>query len=425
VIKEVTANKTLLVNGPASVRFVSGEVEVLGAPLGVGETIVIRDGKRMPFYVKKEATFDIMHSKNSIVEKADGDTVPASWHKIAEDILALEKPTVVMIMGEMDSGKTSLCTFLANIAIKANRTVAVIDADLGQSDIGPPATIGLAYIKKPVKDLFYVKANDVYFLGLTSPSGAEERVADCIVDFKGRVLQKNRGFLVINTDGWVEGEEAVQYKVMLTETIVPNVVVGIEREKELMPIIDKLEKNRVLTAEPSTAVRKRDEERRRTLRELSYKRYLRNAKVEGFPLNWTKIEGVHSSPSLFLTNERLRRIEKTLGIQPVFCKETVEAIWVVLRRSQRLDFERLYKAEEVFKKRVRVVQKGDEKGLVVGLYDEENKFLGLGIIWGIDYRRKVMKVYTPVTQKVATIRVGKVRLDNVYREIGTTTTVWS
>lgn len=425
MIKEVKADKTLLVNGPASVRLISGKAKILDAPLNVSETIVIRDGKRMPFYVKKGASFDIVHGEDSIVEEAEGDTVPTSWHKTAEDILALEKPTVVMIMGEVDSGKTSLCTLLANSTIKANRTVAVIDADLGQSDIGPPATIGLVYIKKPVKDFFYVKADGVYFVGCTNPSGAEKHVANCIADFKKRAFQRNRDFLVINTDGWVKGEEAVQYKVMLTETIAPNAVVGIEREKELAPILGKLKKTQVLAVEPSTAVRKRDRERRKTLRELSYKKYLRNAKVEGFPLNWTKIEGIQPSPSLFLTNERLRRIEKTLGIQPVFCKETVEAILVVLRRSQRLDFERLYEAEEVFKKRVRVVQKGDEKGLVAGLHDEENRFLGLGVICGIDYRRKVMKVYTPVIQKVATIRVGKVRLDDVYREIDTTATFWS
>ena len=424
MIKEVKADKTLLVNGPASVRLVSGEVKIFDAPLSMDETIVIRDGKRMPFYVKKEAAFDIMHGKNSIVEEADGDTIPTSWHKTAEDILALEKPTVIIIMGEVDSGKTSLCTFLANSAIKANRTVAIIDADLGQSDIGPPTTIGLAYINKSVRDLFYVEADYTDFVGLTSPSGVEEHVVNCVADLK-RALKGNRNFLVINTDGWVEGEEAIQYKTMLTETITPNAVVGIEREKELVSILGKLKKTQVLTVEPSTAVKKRDRERRKTLRGLSYKKYLQNAKVEGFPLNWTKIEGTHSSPSLFLTSERLKRIEKTLRIQPVFCKETVEAIWVVLRRSQRLDFERVYEAEEVFKKRFRVVQKGDEKGLVVGLHDEENKFLGLGVICDIDYRRKVMKVYTSVAQKVAAIRVGKVRLDDVCREIDTNAIFWS
>lgn len=425
MIKEVKADKTLLVNGPASVRLVSGEAEILGAPLSVKETIVIRDGKRTPFYVKKEASFDITHAKDSIVEEADGDTIPVSWQKAAENTLAMEKPIVVMIMGEVDSGKTSLCAFLANRALKAKLTVAIIDADVGQSDIGPPTTTGLAYINKPVKDLFHVEADDVCFVGFTSPGGAEEHIAHCIVDLKNRVLKGNSDFLVINTDGWVEDEDAVRYKVMLAETVAPNTVIGIEQEKELSPILSKLKKTSVLNVEPSTAVRKRDRERRKTLRKLSYKKYLRNAKVEVFPLSWIKIEGIHSSPRLFLTDGRLRRIEETLGIRPVFCEETIDAIWIVLKRNQRLDFQKLYKTEEVFEKKVKVMQKGDEKDLVVGLHDAENKFLGLGIICGIDYRRKAMKIFTPVTREVATIRVGNVRLDDACREIDTTETLWN
>ena len=128
--KEVKAHKTLLVNGPAAVRLVSGEAEILGAPLNVKETIVIRNGKRIPFYVKKAASFDITLGEDSIVEEADGNTVPVSWQEAAEEILSLEKPIVVMIMGGADSGKTSLCTFLANKALKANSTLAIIDADL-------------------------------------------------------------------------------------------------------------------------------------------------------------------------------------------------------------------------------------------------------------------------------------------------------
>lgn len=421
MIKEINAsNKTLLVNGPASVCLVSGEAETLGAPLKIGETIVIRDGKRAPFYVEKTASFDITHGRESTVEEADGNTVPASWQRAAEETLAMEKPTVVMIIGEADSGKTSLCTFLANIALKAQRKVAIIDSDLGQSDIGSPTTIGLAYINRFIKDLFHVKADDVCFVGRTSPGGAEEHVADCIAHFKRQILERNRNFLVINTDGWVDGEEAVRYKVMLAETLAPNKVIVIQQEKELDPILSKL-KNQALVVEPPTAVKKRDREGRKALRELGYKKYLRNAKVEAFPLSWMRIDGVHSSPKLFLTDGRFKKIEEALGIQPLYCEETNEAIRVVLKTRQRLDFEQLRSAEEILKKKVRVMWRGDEKGLIVGLHDEKSKFLGIGVMCGIDYRRKVMKISTPVAQGVATVHIGNVRLDDDCREIGTAT----
>jgi len=417
MIKEVKTDKTLLVNGPASVRLTSGKAEILGASLNVGEKIVVRAGKQVPFYVEENASFDINQAKDSMVEEVDGDTIPISWKKVVEETLALERPTVVMIMGDVDSGKTSLCTLLANRALELNLGVAIVDADLGQSDIGPPTTVGLAYINKSVKDLFHVKADNICFVGFTSPGGAEERVAHCIVSFKNQVLRRKKDFLVINTDGWVEGEGAVQYKVMLAESILPNVVVGLEQENELTTILSKLGKTPFLTVNPSAAVRKRDREKRKALRELNYKRYLRNAKVETFPLNWIRIEGIHFSPRLFLTNARLLKIEKTLGIQPLYCEDTVNTIWVVLKPNQRLDLERLSKVEEVFKKKIKVMRKGNEKGMVVGLHDDVNNFLGLGVMYGFDYKRKIVKVLTSVTQEVTSIRVGNVKLDDAYREI--------
>jgi polynucleotide 5'-hydroxyl-kinase GRC3/NOL9 len=424
MIREVKAGKTLLVNGPASVHLKSGEAEVLGAPVRIEEPIIIRDGKRTPFHVKKDASFNIMHENETMVEEAEGDTVPASWHRTAEESLRLEKPGVVMIMGDADSGKSSLCTFLANTALKEKLTVAVIDADMGQSDVGPPTTVGLAYVNKPVRDMFYAKASRICFVGSTSPGGAEEHAVQCILDLKNRALGERRQFLIINTDGWVEGEEAVRYKSMLSEAVKPNAVVAIRQGEELSAILNSLEKNLVMTVEPSEAVRKRDREKRKTLRELGYKKYLKNSKVESFPLNWVKIEGIHSSEALFLTGDRVKRIEEALGIQPIFCEETLEAIWVVLKRSQRLDFERMRSAEGSFKKSVKVTWKGDEKGLLVGLHDEENRFLGLGIICDIDYRRRVLKVSTPVSQKTSAIKVGHVRLDDKCRELGIAS-LWS
>ncbi len=424
MLKEVKADKAMLVDGPASVRLLSGEAEVLAAPINVGERVVIRGGKRVSFYVEKGASFELSLGRGSNVEEVYGETVPLSWQRASESLLSLEKPAVAMILGPVDSGKTSLCTFLVNKALRAGRIVAVIDSDLGQSDVGAPTTIGLAYVRKHLTDLFHVEADDVCFVGFTSPAGAEERVVKCIVDFRNRVLAKGTEFLVINTDGWVEGEEAARYKTALIQTVGPAAVVGIAENEGLAPILEKA-KSLVLAVEPSTATLKRDRERRKALRELGYKKYLRASRMEAFPLSWTKIEGVHSSPSLFLSDRRLRQIEEALGTRLVFCEETVDALLIVLRRSQSLSLEGLEEAERKFKKKVRVMHEGDEEGLIVGLHDGEGRFLGLGVICDFDYGRKTARISTPVREEAATIRIGRVRLDQSYREVGTVATLWS
>jgi polynucleotide 5'-kinase involved in rRNA processing len=74
-------------------------------------------------------------------------------------------------------------------------------------------------------------------------------------------------------------------------------------------------------------------------------------------------------------------------------------------------------AEELGKK-VKMIQEGDEQGLLVGLHDEKEKFLGIGVLSKIDYRRHIIQVYTPVTADIASVHVGQVKLDKQGKEIG-------
>jgi 3-polyprenyl-4-hydroxybenzoate decarboxylase len=79
VNRTVEKNKTLLVDGPASVMLVSGKAEAFGATMTTAGRVVIREGKRLPFAVRETATFDISLGMNAAAEEVDGDTVPQSW----------------------------------------------------------------------------------------------------------------------------------------------------------------------------------------------------------------------------------------------------------------------------------------------------------------------------------------------------------
>jgi polynucleotide 5'-kinase involved in rRNA processing len=58
-----------------------------------------------------------------------------------------------------------------------------------------------------------------------------------------------------------------------------------------------------------------------------------------------------------------------------------------------------------------------EEGLLLGLYDSQRKFLGIGVLRGVDYLRKALKVLTSVSEKPSSITLGKVRLDENLKEI--------
>src|SRR3989442_7161458 len=59
---------------------------------------------------------------------------------------AAARARVTLILGTSDTGKTSLTARLAGALAARGERVAVVDADVGQSEIGPPTTVGLGHV---------------------------------------------------------------------------------------------------------------------------------------------------------------------------------------------------------------------------------------------------------------------------------------
>jgi polynucleotide 5'-hydroxyl-kinase GRC3/NOL9 len=305
--------------------------------------------------------------------------------------------------------------------VKEKLRTAVIDSDLGQSDVGPPSTVGYNFVTEPVKDLFEIDAKDAVFVGSASPSKAIDKVIYGLSYLKARVAEEGWDFLVINTDGWVEGEEASAYKVRLAETVGSSAVVGIQQENELNPILDVLHGIKAIIIDSPQLIQPRSREKRKLLRELSYKKYMKGAKLQSFSLGWVKVKSSLLGSGGQLHRKRLEDLSNLLKKSPVYSEETVAATLVVLKRNESVTEEQINAVEEHFGKRVKVIFEGDEEGLLVGLKTEEDNFLGIGVLHEVDYKRKTLKIFTPVSQKPYMIWFGQIKLNKNFREIGLST----
>ncbi|MEM0357662.1 MAG: Clp1/GlmU family protein [Candidatus Bathyarchaeia archaeon] len=418
----VDAGKTLLVDGPASVTLVSGIAEVFGYALRQMGKVVIRDGKRMPFAVKEKATFDVSLGENANVEEVEGDTIPPSWEEAYKELAALEKrPSIALVLGNVDSGKTSFCTYLVNKLVNDGWKVAILDGDLGQSDIGPPCTIAYAIASKPVTDLFNLEAANAYFVGATSPSRVFEKVIFGVALLKEEILKRQPDYVVVNTDGWVEGADAINYKLQIINRMDPDIIFCIKQDEILTPLFTAIKNFKTFMVESPQTIRQRNREKRRSLRELGYIKYLKGAKVQSIPISWVKIESddgeLKSLNKTFGMAKREREICDLLGMKPLHIAELKDKIYVVIGKGRWIDPEKVRNTEKAVGKKVVVVWKGDEKGLLTALYNGEGRFLGIGVLREIDYIRKVLKIFTSVSSSVSTIAIGKVRLDKNLREI--------
>ncbi len=357
----VKEGRTLLVDGPASVNLLSGSAKVLGAGLEVGSKVVVRNGKRLPFEVIRNADFELTLGENSSFLEIDGGTIPKSWKDAVDGVLFSGELVSILVMGDVDRGKTSFCTYLANHALKKGRKVGIIDGDLGQSDIGPPATVGLARVVKPIVGLFDAQAESVAFVGATTPSKAFNASLNALKTLKSKSQEMDIDFLIVNTDGWVEGEDAINHKDQVVELFGSTAVIVIREDDELEPLLNTLRGLRTFIVESPKTVRKRGHETRKTLRELAYRKYLKDAKVLCCSLGHIKIkEGSieHGDP---ISSDLMRMID-------------------------------------------------DEGGPLVGLEGSAGKFLGIGILHFIDLKKRILKVYTPVRGIIQTIHIGRVRL---------------
>ena len=63
------------------------------------------------------------------------------WENLARKVVQPQQ--IVLVIGAMDIGKSTFCRFLVERGVTSGLRVGFVDADVGQSQIGPPTTIGL------------------------------------------------------------------------------------------------------------------------------------------------------------------------------------------------------------------------------------------------------------------------------------------
>ncbi|RCV65434.1 polynucleotide 5'-hydroxyl-kinase GRC3/NOL9 [Methanophagales archaeon] len=213
---------------------------------------------------------------------------------VVENVLRQEqKQVVIFMLGDVDVGKTYTVTSIANVFFAHGLKVAVVDTDVGQSDIGPPCCIGMGIQEKELRTLSEVPLHSLYFVGTTSPNRSTH---DCVKGAAAAVAKaKELGadVIIVDSTGWIEGEDAKRFKLFEIKEIEPALVIAIERENEVGHILTALNM-KVIKLAVSSEVRSRSRDERKALREEAYNRYFSTAKTSVFDppaLAWTLEEG--------------------------------------------------------------------------------------------------------------------------------------
>jgi polynucleotide 5'-hydroxyl-kinase GRC3/NOL9 len=194
---------------------------------------------------------------------------------------AASRARVTLVLGTSDTGKTSLTAQLAGALAARGERVAVVDADVGQSEIGPPTTVGLGRVTGPVGRLADAEMLALEFVGDTSPVRYIREVAEATGRLVRQALEAGFERVLVDTGGLVEGPLGMALKRAKVRAAEPDLVLVLQRRDESEPIARLLEtaaRPRVIRLSASPAVVPRTATRRREHRERALREYLAGGK---------------------------------------------------------------------------------------------------------------------------------------------------
>lgn len=261
------------------------------------------------------------------------------------------RPGRVFVLGGVDSGKTTFSKRLASAGLEAGHVVALVDADLGQSTIGPPTTVGLKLVREPAHLEDAAAPEALAFVGGISPRGHVLPLVTGTAKLVMRAIEVGARLIIVDTSGLIDGVAGQVLKLTKAELCRPHHAVALARGGELEPIVGVLERFLSLDV---IHLAVHPEIRERSVDERTAHRESRLAAFLGPQVYRWRVK-----PTVFMPS-----------LPPIFDVSELD-------------------------------------GLLVGIDDGHGDCLGLGIL---EYREDALRLLTPVSEGVAALRLGSVRV---------------
>lgn len=322
--------------------------------------------------------------------------LPKEWQSHIDDIAA--NPGTAVVIGAIDVGKTTFCALLANQGIEAGVPTAVIDADMGQSEIGPPATIGMGLVESPIQTTGDLLPKSLYFVGSTTPVGnllasvvGTKKLAD-----KAQELGKK--LVIVDTTGLIRGAIARKLKTHKIEILRPRHIVALQRTNEaehFLRFFDTWEECTIHRLSPAPAARPKPTAIREQRRTVRFHEYFLNARERQLSFKSLATTGTWLYTGEPLEPRYLRFAEKALGTS-VYHGETIDR-GVYLVTQGEVDKQGIGQLQEEFRTRTIVTAPSSRYlNLLTGLLDSHLEVLSLAIIRTIDFRSGTISLVTPL-----------------------------
>ena len=283
--------------------------------------------------------------------------------KVYERVLA--DPGLVFMLGGLDTGKTTFALELLKRAAAAEIPSALVDADIEQSTVGPPTTVGLKWINGAQFDRASLRTADALgFVGSLNPREHLLPLVTATAKLVRAAREAGSRLIVVDTTGFVAGIYGQTLKFFKMDAVRPNYVIAFERGGELESLVGMAQRftpAEVIEVNAVDQFASRSAEERVRFREEQFAAYFSEGSSR-----W------RVKPTVFMPT-----------LPPEF-------------DLSRLD------------------------GLVVGMEDGKGSCPGIGVL-EYEASEGILRMVSPITEGVRGLRLGSSRIDTEGRSKGPVT----
>jgi polynucleotide 5'-hydroxyl-kinase GRC3/NOL9 len=279
------------------------------------------------------------------------------------DVLKEEKG-IAILLGATDTGKSTLARFLISNLCQRGQKVALVDADIGQSFLGPPATIGFSIFKSDPDWQLILSPPAMFFVGSITPEGHFSTHLKGVRKMADKAAASDVDVILVDTTGFVLGEAGIELKTRKIDLLQPRFILALQKSGELEPILEHCDKDRppgIVRLPLSERVRPRSMEERRIYRTDKFQEYFKPSVAQELVIEGFQIEGEVIDPN----------------------GEPLPLDWAL-----------------------------KINGLLIGLKDGNDETLALGLIKNSVPEKKIVRVSTPLREieKVKTIQLSSLKV---------------
>ncbi len=189
----------------------------------------------------------------------------------------------ILLVGKTDSGKTTLMQCLLDAFKRRGRTVSLVDADLGQSRIGPPTTMGYLPPGMHTHTAILFDPPALHFLGDTTPAGKIEPAAW----YTAHLIQLGKKYgrvVLVDTCGYFGCAEAERMKILQAEWGKVDLIIALGEQRELCFLQEKAASS-VLMIPPCSGVPVKTPQQRKAHREALFQTYFSRVRFQRIDLH--------------------------------------------------------------------------------------------------------------------------------------------